>query len=109
MSSFSIDTNKDEYITKDELQRLEEADPEEVAKATNIDIKDLTTFKRGVNVVGKFILTNKEDQLMYYERYCIQSIFFCFSNFTLKSILIFSHWTEPSEHDTQRNCETKTN
>lgn len=24
------DTNKDEYITKDELQRLEEADPEEV-------------------------------------------------------------------------------
>ena len=69
MLPFHIDTNKDEYITKDELQRLEEADPEEVAKATNIDIKDLTTFKRGVNVVGKFILTNEEDQLMYYERY----------------------------------------
>jgi len=70
-------TNRDEYISKDEIQRLQFADPNEVAQATNISIRELTVFNRGVNFVGRFILTNEEDQKLYSDKYtCCPPPFF---------------------------------
>ncbi|CAK8682159.1 unnamed protein product [Clavelina lepadiformis] len=63
------DTNKDGYITKEELERFETEDNETIARRTGIDVKELSTFKKGVRAVGKFVLTNENDQKLYYEHY----------------------------------------
>nr|XP_002130870.1 rhomboid-related protein 2 [Ciona intestinalis] len=63
------DKNKDGYITKQELLRLENEDVEVVAKATGVAASDLTTFKRGVKFAGDMVLTNQHDKELYYKKY----------------------------------------
>ncbi|CAK8682155.1 unnamed protein product [Clavelina lepadiformis] len=63
------DTNKDGYITKEELERFEAEDNETIARRTGIDVKELSTFKKGVRAVGGFVLPNENDQKLYYEHY----------------------------------------
>nr|CAB3265566.1 rhomboid-related protein 2 [Phallusia mammillata] len=63
------DKNKDGYITKEELIRLDREDSRDVARKTGVKEEDLTKFKRGVHFVGDFVLTKEEDKQLYYEHY----------------------------------------
>lgn len=62
-------TNRDEYISRDEIQRLQAADPNKVANDIQVSVRELTVFNRGVNFVGSFILPDKNDQKLYSEKY----------------------------------------
>ena len=62
-------TNRDQYISRDEIQRLQAADPDQVARDTDISVRELTVFNRGVNLVGRFILPDKNDQKTYSDKY----------------------------------------
>jgi len=63
------DTNKDGYINKHEIVRLEQQDAATTAKGAGVNVKDVTKFRRGVKGVGRFILPKEQDQQIYYERY----------------------------------------
>ncbi|XP_076805485.1 rhomboid-related protein 2-like [Clavelina lepadiformis] len=67
--TYYMDKNNDGFITLEEINKLEKEDARTVAKGAGVQLEAISSFRRGIDVVGKYYLTKEQQKLMYSDQY----------------------------------------